>query len=70
MVTLDSARLGIRAWEERDAAFVFDMYSRWDVQRFLGHAPAFMQTLDEAEQLLETGFGKLTPRSSATGRSS
>lgn len=53
MITLDSDRLNIRPWEERDAAFVFDMYSRWDVQRFLGHAPTVMQTLDEAEQLLK-----------------
>ncbi len=51
MITLDSARLKMRPWEQRDATFVFDMYSRWDVQRFLGHAPEVMQTLGEAERL-------------------
>lgn len=51
MITLTSDRLNIRPWKENDAAFIYDMYSRWEVQRFLGHSPSIMETLDEAERL-------------------
>jgi RimJ/RimL family protein N-acetyltransferase len=38
----------LREWSHDDVDFVFDMYSRWEVQRFLGNAPAVMQNRDEA----------------------
>ena len=51
MKNLRSDRLALRRWEELDADFVFDMYSRWDVQRFIGGAagPRVMESRREAE---------------------
>lgn len=46
---LTSERLRLRRWTPDDVDFVFDMYSRWDVQRFLGRAPRAMTERDEAE---------------------
>lgn len=53
MQVLESERLRMRAWTQLDAAFVFDMYSRWDVQRFIGTAPRVMQDLGEAHAAIE-----------------
>lgn len=39
---LATDRLVLRAWRDDDAAFAFDLYSRWEVARFLGRAPAVM----------------------------
>ncbi|MEC5179517.1 GNAT family N-acetyltransferase [Arthrobacter sp. CG_A4] len=51
MKKLRSERLTLRRWEESDADFVFDMYSRWEVQRFIGGAaaPRVMESRSEAE---------------------
>ena len=46
---LTSKRLRLRAWTPADADFVFDMYSRWDVQRFLGRSPRVMSDRAAAE---------------------
>ena len=48
MRSLISPRLLLREWEEKDAGFVLDMYSRWDVVRYLGAAPAVLRDHDEA----------------------
>jgi RimJ/RimL family protein N-acetyltransferase len=48
MVTLESARLIMRPWRLDDVDFVFDMYSRWDVQRFIGAMPSVMTDPAEA----------------------
>ncbi|WP_432245121.1 GNAT family N-acetyltransferase [Arthrobacter sp. G.S.26] len=47
MQTLETARLRLRPWEPGDAGFVLDLYSRWDVQRFIGSTPRVM--VDPAE---------------------
>ena len=48
MIVFKTPRLVIREYEPEDAAFVLDMYSREDVQRYLGQLP--LHTLDEASQ--------------------
>jgi RimJ/RimL family protein N-acetyltransferase len=50
---LESERLRMRAWTQSDAAFVFDMYSRWDVQRFIGTSPRVMEDLGEAHAAID-----------------
>lgn len=49
MRALESARLQLRAWTDDDVDFVFDMYSRWEVQRFIGPSPTVMTERSEAE---------------------
>lgn len=48
---LETSRLHLRAWtdSDADADFVFDTYSRWDVQRFIGRVPRVMGNRSEAE---------------------
>lgn len=41
-------RLVIRNWTEDDAPFVFDMYARWEVARWLGAQPRALGSRDEA----------------------
>ncbi|WP_433826019.1 GNAT family N-acetyltransferase [Actinoplanes sp. CA-015351] len=48
MRSLISPRLLLREWEEKDAGFVLDMYSRWDVMRYLGADPQVLTDLDGA----------------------
>lgn len=50
---LETDRLTLRSWTLGDADFVFDMYSRLEVRRYIGHAPTVMQERDEAVRLLE-----------------
>lgn len=38
----------LRDWGESDAPRVLDMYSRWEVARWLGSSPKPMETMDEA----------------------
>lgn len=38
----DTARLTLRPWRDDDDAFAFDLYSRWEVARFLGRTPAVL----------------------------
>lgn len=49
---LESERLLLRAWSHQDADFVFDMYSRWEVQRFIGLSPKVMTERAETEALI------------------
>lgn len=49
MEALETERLLLRAWSQEDAGFVFDMYSRWEVQRFIGLSPKVMTESAEAE---------------------
>ncbi|MEQ7739851.1 GNAT family N-acetyltransferase, partial [Escherichia coli] len=39
-----------RRWEPDDADFVLDLYSRWEVQRFIGNPPRVMAERHEAEE--------------------
>ncbi|GAB2529242.1 GNAT family N-acetyltransferase [Paramicrobacterium agarici] len=49
---LETDRLTLRSWTPQDADFVFDMYSRPDVRRYIGQGHV-MQERDEAVKLLE-----------------
>lgn len=46
-------RLAIRPYEPEDAPFVLDMYSRWEVQQFLGSAPRPLQSIEEANATIQ-----------------
>lgn len=48
MQELVSERLVLRRFEASDVDFVFDLYSRWEVQRFIGRVPQVMADRDEA----------------------
>lgn len=50
MDTLMTDRLLLREWTHADADFVFDLYSRWDVQRYIGREPRVMAERSQAEQ--------------------
>ena len=46
---LTSQRLRLRPWTPADADFVFDMYARWEVQRYLGRSPRVLSDRAAAE---------------------
>jgi len=53
---LRTDRLLLRRWDPSDPAdvdFLFDTYSRWEVQRFVGRVPRVMEHRDEALGLAE-----------------
>ena len=45
---LETGRLLLRPWGEDDLATVFDIYSRWEVARYLGRTPAVMTESSQA----------------------
>ena len=47
---LATDRLSLRRFTRDDVDFVFDMYSRWEVQRFIGLTPRVMTDRKEAEE--------------------
>jgi RimJ/RimL family protein N-acetyltransferase len=49
VAVLTTGRLRLRQWTPDDADFVFDLYSRWDVQRYIGRSPRVMVDRAEAE---------------------
>lgn len=53
MQILATERLLLRPWKTGDADFVYDMYSRWEVQRYLGRVPRVMPDLAEALAMIE-----------------
>ncbi|WP_314148959.1 GNAT family N-acetyltransferase [uncultured Leifsonia sp.] len=48
--TIDGDRVRLRPWRDDDAGFAFDLYSRWEVARFLGRTPAVMSDPAEAQR--------------------
>lgn len=54
MRILETERLVLRPWEPADAAFVLDLYSRWEVQRFIGNHPRIMTGMAEARERINT----------------
>ena len=53
MLSFETDRLFLRRWEDGDADFMFDMYSRWEVQRFIGRVPRVMEAKSESIALIE-----------------
>lgn len=54
MKSLETERLILRQWQPEDADFVLDLYSRWEVQRFIGNHPQIMRDRAEAEERVRT----------------
>jgi RimJ/RimL family protein N-acetyltransferase len=50
---LRSPRLRLRNWTPEDVDFVFDLYSRWEVQRFIGSTPRVMTDHAEARERVD-----------------
>ena len=50
---LATKRLILRPWQPDDAAFVLDLYSRWEVQRFIGNYPRIMTSIAEARERID-----------------
>ena len=48
MPTLTTDRLTLRPWRDDDADAMLDLYSRLEVQRYIGRVPRLMQTRAEA----------------------
>ncbi|MGM7421975.1 GNAT family N-acetyltransferase [Cellulosimicrobium sp. CpK407] len=53
MQTLTTARLTLRPWQPDDADAALDIYSRWDVMRFIGVTPRVLEHRDEALERVE-----------------
>jgi RimJ/RimL family protein N-acetyltransferase len=49
MRQLTTERLVIRPWHATDRDFVYDVYSRWEVQQYLGRDPQVMASPDAAD---------------------
>src|SRR6188768_1170098 len=49
----ETERLIARPWTQDDADRHFDMYSRWEVARWLGSVPAPLETRDESVARIE-----------------
>ena len=45
---INTERLALRPWQDTDVDFVFDLYSRWVVQRFIGNEPSVMDSRNQA----------------------
>lgn len=54
---LSTDRLLLRAWFPTDRDFVFDMYSRWEVQQYLGASPRLMADRGEADRAIAAWQG-------------
>jgi RimJ/RimL family protein N-acetyltransferase len=50
---LRSARLRLRGWTAEDVDFLFDLYSREEVQRYIGLVPRVMTDRAEAQERLD-----------------
>ena len=53
MQTLTTPRLTLRPWQPDDADAVLDIYSRWDVMRYIGVTPRVLEHRDEALERVE-----------------
>lgn len=51
MPVLETERLVLRPWrlDDHDIDFAYDLYSRWDVQRYIGRTPRVIADRAEAE---------------------
>src|SRR5262249_27863247 len=64
-VTYATERCWVRNWRPGDVDRVFDLYSRWEVAKWLGAAPKAMEDRAGAERLVERwGAQNLTEPSS------
>jgi RimJ/RimL family protein N-acetyltransferase len=61
MPNFDTERLFLRSWQLSDVDFVFDLYSRSEVQRFIGRVPRVMETRAQAVERVERLAGPEHP---------
>jgi RimJ/RimL family protein N-acetyltransferase len=61
MEELRSARLRLRGWRPDDVDFLFDLYSRQEVQRYIGRVPRVMTDRAEAQERLDRLTDHLQP---------
>lgn len=52
-MTFETDRLFLRPWQSADVDFVFDLYSRWEVQQFIGLVPRVVSDRAEAQERLD-----------------
>ena len=57
MRTLTTDRLVLRPWTTADAGAVLDIYSRWDVMRYIGVTPRVLEDREEALERVERWRG-------------
>src|SRR3954451_2596508 len=57
----DTERLHMRPWSAEDVERLYDMYSRWEVARWLGSVPHPLESLDEAAAAVERWSTRVTP---------
>ena len=50
---LETDRCLLRSWRPEDVSRVFDIYSRWEVARWLGAEPKAMETREEAARFVD-----------------
>ncbi len=53
-----TSRLHVRPWRAEDVARAYDLYSRWEVARWLGASPRALGHRDEAVAMLERWAGR------------
>lgn len=52
-VEFETERLVVRDWEHEDVERAFDLYSRWEVSRWLGAQPKVMESRDAAVRMVD-----------------
>jgi arylformamidase len=52
-IVYETERCWVRNWRPGDAGRAFDMYSRWEVAKWLGSTPKAMETREAAERLVQ-----------------
>jgi RimJ/RimL family protein N-acetyltransferase len=57
----ETERLVIRPWSRDESDRHFDIYSRWEVARWLGSTPRPVETLDQSVQVIDRWNGLTTP---------
>jgi RimJ/RimL family protein N-acetyltransferase len=63
MVIFETERLVLRPWTQTDddVARLFDIYSRWEVARWLGSVPKPLEALDQARAVVERWAARCEP---------
>jgi RimJ/RimL family protein N-acetyltransferase len=59
--SFETERLVIRPWSRDESDRHFDIYSRWEVARWLGRTPRPVETLDQSVQVIDRWNGLTTP---------
>lgn len=52
-IVFETERCVVRNWRPADAERAFDIYRRWEVAQWLGAVPQAMESVDQAERLVE-----------------